>query len=237
MAQVVASSLIAATLTRKTARLEILGVASRLVWLAMDGHAVTIQTVRPGSRLALPTSIFVTDLGSTRNQVSLQNGLLALGGDPVKATRWWQPPRAPVLSTCISFSQAPVPGRLLGRGSGLTPEGDDILAGWLIAARSINHPDFETVFAEVSKTARTMTTTFSACLLDCAGAGYGVAPLIDYLNARLANSKTVLSKREMLTRVGHTSGEALAMGVDLALGQGDLEIAFSEVSNKERAIA
>jgi hypothetical protein len=238
MARVVASSLLAPILTSKASRLAILGGSSHLIWLSIDGQAITIQSVSPRNHLALPTSIFLsatTDL--VADQISLREGRLAFGDQPVQVTRWWRPARAPIASSDTSFTDAPQVDRLLGRGRGLTPEGDDILAGWLVMARSIGHPSFETVRAEVARTAKAKTTTFSACLLDHAGTGYGVSPLIDYVNARLQNSTSVLAKRDLLGRVGDTSGEALAIGVDLAFGLVSAELPSIKFSNQERAIA
>jgi hypothetical protein len=238
MARVVASSLLTPTLAQNASSLEILGVGATLIWLAVDGQAVTIQSKDPGSPLALPTSIFVAEkLDALASRISLIDGHLALANQPIQVMRWWQPPRAPLAPVAAPLGQAPQVARLLGRGSGLTPEGDDILAGWLVMARSIAHPDFETVLAEVSRVAKARTTTFSAALLDWAGAGYGVLPLIEYVNSRLQNSESISSRRDLLTRVGHTSGEALAIGVDMALGLVNSALPFIEFGNQERAIA
>lgn len=238
MGRVVASSLVAPILAPQSSCLEILGSSSNLIWIAVDGRAITIQTASPGNLRALPTSIFLpasTNLLTT--QIGLIGGRLALDDRPLEVIRWWRPPRAPIAASKLAFTDPPQVERLLGRGSGLTPEGDDILAGWLVMARSIRHPSFSSVLTEISRTSQMKTSTFSTSLLLHAAAGYGVSPLIAYVTALLQNSKSALAKREALTRVGHTSGDALAIGVELAAGLAAVEVPSIKISNQERAIA
>lgn len=233
----VASSLLAPFLAQRSSHLEILGVSSDLVWLALDGHALTIQPAAPGSKLALPTSIFCQGETLLAEELSLQRGRLWLRDAPLQVTRWWHPPRALVAPWRGAHGDAPEIEVLLGLGSGLTPEGDDLIAGWLVMARSIGHPEFETIRAEVLETSARKTTSFSAALLECAGAGYGVAPLIDYVSSHLANSNDTFATRSRLVQVGHTSGRALAVGVDMALGLVDQQVNFPKFTSEERAIA
>ena len=222
MAHLVASSLLSPFLTQPCSDLEILGSSSSLIWLAVDGHFLTIQRSTPDSQLALPTSVFwagtdpLTPL--TEAQISLRDGRLALDDAPLQISRWWRPPRAPLLHLSTTFTPAPKIDRLLGLGLGLTPEGDDLLAGWLIAARTIGHPEFNEVRAQIVSKASMSTTAFSATLLEYAGHGYGIEPVINYLKACLQDSKRARMSRRRLAQVGNSSGEALAIGVDIALG-------------------
>ena len=64
-------------------------------------------------------------------------------------TRWWTPDRPTGLTPPHPSRWAAwfdsryddlVPGHLVGRGPGLTPAGDDVLAGALVAARAVGHP-------------------------------------------------------------------------------------------------
>lgn len=98
---------------------------------------------------------------------------------------------------------------LLGRGSGLTPVGDDVLCGYL-AARP-GHPP--AVVAEVERLARRRTTALSAALLACAADGE-VLPEYADLVRELAAPAVALDR---LVAVGHTSGAGLALGLGLAL--------------------
>jgi hypothetical protein len=237
MGRVVASSLLAPILAHPSSRLEILGSSSKLIWIALEGRAITIQAVRPGNSQALTTSIFLPERTNIQaNQIGLNMGRLAVDDDPIEVVRWWQPPRAQIATGRMAFADPPSVERLLGRGPGLTPEGDDILAGWLVMARSIRHPSFRSVLTEISRTSKANTSIFSASLLLHAGSGYGVSPLIAYVNALLQNSKSKFVVREELTRVGHTSGEALAIGVELATGLAGVEVPSITVRNQERAI-
>lgn len=226
MASAAASFLLAPLLGSQVARLTILGHSRELLWLALDGQAVTIQCLPTDSPAALPTSIFLPPpLTGLADDLNLQNGRLHLATDEIQVRRWWQPRRA-IARARAHWPQTarsrPQVQKLLGRGMGLTPEGDDLLAGWLVAARSLHHEQFETVRDQVLSAAPARTSAFSAALLLHAAEGYGVAPLIDYVDA-LAQSPlgdSTAAKRAALTGVGHTSGRALALGVEWAFGLG-----------------
>ncbi|OIQ75090.1 hypothetical protein GALL_432440 [mine drainage metagenome] len=106
-----------------------------------------------------------------------------------------------------------------------------------MAAGAINHPQFATTYAEILTLSTTKTTLFSSALLKHAGAGYGVRPLVDYVNALLTDPSAITKSRASLTRVGHTSGAALAAGVEMATGWNENSEKFTEVKLEERAIA
>jgi hypothetical protein len=95
---------------------------------------------------------------------------------------------------------------LLGRGSGLTPLGDDVLCGWMAASLAAGRPAGP-VAAEVDRLAATRTTVLSATLLECAARG----EVLPELRAVLVGAPL-----DMLVRVGHTSGAGLATGLLLA---------------------
>ena len=109
---------------------------------------------------------------------------------------------------------------LLGRGSGLTPVGDDVLAGWVataVAAAALQEgPDG--VHAAVEAHARESTTLLSATLLACAGRG-DVLPQFRRLLLDLASphGEGADDSVDTLLRVGHTSGAGLMLGTVLAL--------------------
>src|SRR5699024_512367 len=71
---------------------------------------------------------------------------------------------AAALAALREADPAAVPA-LLGRGSGLTPTGDDVLAGWLVACRAtgLHATDVRTA---VCSLAPVRTTTVSATLLE-----------------------------------------------------------------------
>jgi hypothetical protein len=104
------------------------------------------------------------------------------------------------------------PNELLGRGSGLTPLGDDVLAGWAAMSAalgsSVTGPD-----------PRDRTTLLSATLLDCARRGE-VLPEFRALLTALAhpNELTGVDRAaRALAAVGHTSGAGLLLGASLRL--------------------
>lgn len=98
-------------------------------------------------------------------------------------------------------------GLLLGRGSGLTPVGDDVLCGWLATRHAIGEP-VEPVASEVRRLAPTRTTLLSATLLDCAARGEVIPQLREVLDDRCG--------LDPLLAVGNTSGVGLALGMSLA---------------------
>lgn len=102
---------------------------------------------------------------------------------------------------------------LLGRGSGLTPVGDDVLCGYLATAVAAGRTSATaTVADEVARLAPRRTTALSAQLLACAISG-DVLPEFAALVCGLADPAPALDE---LVRVGHTSGAGLALGLTLA---------------------
>jgi hypothetical protein len=108
-----------------------------------------------------------------------------------------------------------VVGRLLGVGPGLTPSGDDELAGMLVAASSFGLPAGH-LRSVVLGAAPTATTDLSSALLRCASRGESipqvsalVSALSDWTDAR----RLVEDALSDLGQVGHTSGVSLAAGV------------------------
>jgi len=98
---------------------------------------------------------------------------------------------------------------LLGRGPGLTPLGDDVLAGWLATRAAVGRPD--PVLASAVRRRLGVTTLLSATLLDCALRGEVLPQLADWL----AGPTTTTT--DALLAVGATSGAGLLTGAQLAL--------------------
>lgn len=108
--------------------------------------------------------------------------------------------------------------RLLGVGPGLTPAGDDVLAGLLVGAASFGLAA-DPLRAEVIDAAPRRTTDLSAALLRCACRGESI-PQLNAMIVALAGDTThggpLDDAMAELIRVGHTSGGALATGVAAA---------------------
>ena len=103
------------------------------------------------------------------------------------------------------------PARLLGLGGGLTPSGDDVLAGYLAGAAAYGLAVDE-LRAFVCAEAPRRTTTLSAALLRHAAAGEAI-PQVCRLLLALDDGMGTDDALAGLLRVGHTSGAALAAGV------------------------
>jgi Protein of unknown function (DUF2877) len=120
---------------------------------------------------------------------------------------------------------------LLGLGQGLTPQGDDVLAGVLVtlAASPATQPMAHQLGGIVDSQAD-RTTTLSAALLRDAADGFAVPPLVDLVDAlhfnelhfdelhevdhagRTTTHRALADVVVRLLAVGHTSGAALAHG-------------------------
>jgi hypothetical protein len=131
-----------------------------------------------------------------------------LGLDPRRA---WAAAEALALGDCEPANE------LLGAGPGLTPAGDDVVAGALAAcALSGGGPSPDVVRRLLSR-ARQATTALSAALLWCAAVGQVVPQAAGFLRA-LSGDAGVQPALGRLRAVGSTSGTALALGLTAALG-------------------
>lgn len=101
---------------------------------------------------------------------------------------------------------------LLGRGSGLTPAGDDLLAGALAALRALRDPAADDLGAAVTAAAARQTNRLSGALLAAADLGAVVPEAAAVLRA-LERDGEVTPAADALLDVGHTSGWHLAAGL------------------------
>lgn len=95
---------------------------------------------------------------------------------------------------------------LLGRGPGLTPSGDDLLGGAMIALHLLGHDETaRTLWAVLAPLAAQNTNRISRALLSAAAKGMGNAPLHRAINALFApeNPRQALAG---LDHIGHSSG-------------------------------
>jgi hypothetical protein len=103
--------------------------------------------------------------------------------------------------------------RLIGRGGGLTPEGDDLVCG---VAAVIAVGDWPRALREawlgalIGADLRRRTTALSATLLELAVGGMGPEPL----QALVAGDPAALARLEA---IGHSTGRAIARGAAVAL--------------------
>jgi hypothetical protein len=125
-----------------------------------------------------------------------------------------------VASVADDFAQALAGGgpveravaRLVGLGPGLTPAGDDVLAGALVALVAGGAVGRAGAVLDAVRAWRHRTTVLSAALLEHAGEGRAVPQLAAFVHA--PHDPKVLAR---LLAVGGTSGAALAVGARAGL--------------------
>ncbi len=171
----------------------------------------------------------------------------------LSVTRWWRAPlpRRPQSPGALARGLATLaellpacddapdvtgrPGldpRLLGDGPGLTPYGDDVLAGRLLALHAARrwHPATAGALpapaaglphhvVALLHLAEHRTTAVSAACLRAAATGHGVPQVVALLDA-VGGNGDVFRALSGLLRVGHTSGHGLAVGVLTGLTSG-----------------
>jgi len=101
---------------------------------------------------------------------------------------------------------------LVGRGAGLTPAGDDVLAGLLLVARSAAGPPEQARLVRIARGAATHEV--SRAYLASAARGRSLAAVHELIDAGAAGEAgRARAARARLARIGHSSGLDLAYGV------------------------
>lgn len=106
---------------------------------------------------------------------------------------------------------------LLGCGSGLTPLGDDVLCGWLATVVAARQPGSAPLRQRSLALADERTTALSATLLRRAAHAEVIPEFADLVDALARRPERVAAAVHDLTRIGHTSGSGMALGLALAL--------------------
>jgi hypothetical protein len=203
----------------------------RSAYVDLGGRLVSLEAA---DGLRLPCAVTLGVLARKHPLADLAPGDLVTAGDRrlvvgelvVEVGRWWAPSR-PRDATAPAPGAAGVPEAapgwdrlvlgLLGLGPGLTPAGDDLLAGLLVGLSA--RPDLrEPLAAAVRRHAPTRTTWLSAELLRLATAGLAVPAVVAVADALAGHGGDDALPRALpaLLAVGHTSGPALARGLLLA---------------------
>ena len=108
---------------------------------------------------------------------------------------------------------------LCGHGIGLTPTGDDMLAGWMAIGWLLNgpQPEFLAACQQIVAIAREQTHLLSQCWLEWAANGYVAEPVGTLLLALTQEDEQQLvqSTRAVLA-MGATSGYDLIQGILMA---------------------
>jgi hypothetical protein len=203
--------------------------SSTAVYVDLDGWCLGLVSA---TATRVPCALWSTlpHLGVLDPVVEVRHGQLLVGDRPVRTTRLVDPrtarvgrhddgsPRRPAATrSALDSLDLPADGRLtpahldrlVGRGPGLTPLGDDVLAGWFTARAALGRPD--DVLAAAVRGRFPATTLLSATLLDCAIRGEALPQLADWL------ADPTDSAGDALLAVGATSGAGLLAGAGLAL--------------------
>jgi hypothetical protein len=204
------------------------------VYLDVGGRCVGVVG-RRATAVPCALGLRTDDLGRLRGErADLRRGVLHVDGTPLEIGRIVDvrvPPLPPAAGSVTAAAVppagmtelvGPVPARLghddvvriVGRGDGLTPLGDDVLCGWLALHRAAG-----VATAEVDAAVRSCldrTTLLSATLLDCALHGEVIPEFAAYV-AALADPDTTGDRADRLASVGHTSGSGMLYGAHLAL--------------------
>jgi len=153
-----------------------------------------------GLGAAIPTLVSQAPLPSgDRFQMAAFQGLLAL-------SLWLRNP---------AVEPPPLIATLIGLGPGLTPAGDDVLGGALVALRALGRGHTaDRLAAWTLARARGATSDISFAHLAAAAEGEGAAALHDALVALAGDSEALSETVARLDRIGHSSGwDALAGSV------------------------
>ncbi len=204
-----------------------LHASATAIYVDLDGWALGLVSAT-ASRVPCALWSTLPDLGVLAGQpVAVADGALTIGDTELRIARVVDPrattvgrhgrPRFEPGIALTSGWDLPVDGRLttahldrlIGRGPGLTPLGDDVLAGWLATRVALGRPD--AALAGAVRRRLGVTTLLSATLLDCALHGEALPQLADWLAGPSHDT------REALLAVGATSGSGLLTGASLAL--------------------
>lgn len=236
----------------------VVGVHPSGVYVVTDPAGPRVVAVETADALGLPCALRLGLDRRDRPFAGVSAGDPARVGEhrvevgplTVRVARWWAPPvvRPPTggpprwadLAGLLRDVPPPVElddrrggdaRGLLGDGPGLTPAGDDVLAGWLLAV----HHDAAArdQLLPVVAAAPRSTTALSAALLEEAAAGRGVPAALALADALAGHGepREVGAALDRLLRVGHTSGAALAHGLlhgaRLVTSRGDMSASTS----------
>lgn len=228
--------------SRRGGPVELAGAASTLLRPLAGGRRLAVNEVvrtRHAVHYETPLAALPVLCVATPDAVRLPNTLVAESLPPpvadgetviVSPSRWWSPPRPAglPLPRAEVLARLPLPAEprldpscLIGRGPGLTPTGDDLLAAALVTARATHDPRLGRWSARTRiALASRRTTAVSRGLLHHALDGYATPELAACLSAVCGevDPEVLDAALQRLRSVGHSSGDALLAGVAHVLG-------------------
>lgn len=217
-------------------------------YLRREGAGEVLPVLAPGA-LDLPGGVKVVDAKDFQaldlragEQVLVGQGRVTTPAGSLHVARTWRPRRVgagsvparrladlrQVVGALAPVVDVPVQAAavdLVGLGPGLTPAGDDLLCGRLLALRALGETHrLETLWAEVEPLCG-RTTDLSSTLLRQAAEGYAVPPvlaLLDLLATPLTDPdpspRSLTDAVRGVSGIGHTSGAALLLGLTTTAG-------------------
>lgn len=223
------SALTAAVVHGPVVQATVLGAHAPGLYLNVAGTVVPVVT---SDAVPLATAVRLTLASADApwrglaagDVVLVGEGLIRLAGCDIAAVRTWRPARVrPATSHFLHSRHRATRAQaercvdaLIGRGPGLTPSGDDALAGILLVAHAhgVAGPVAAAVRARLGA-----TTAVSAALLDAAADGYAAADVVFLVDAAVAGDAAAVARAlPAVLAIGHTSGADLVIGVAAALG-------------------
>jgi hypothetical protein len=134
---------------------------------------------------------------------------------------------------------------LIGLGPGLTPSGDDLIGGALVALATLSRLATRDALWRACRTHFGRTNEISAAHLRSAALGYAAAPLHEAIHAVIAGQvDRIKPALAALSRIGHSSGLDAFAGALMALRAAECRLLWdsalrdsSLVANSERSIA
>ncbi len=196
---------------------------SRQAWQLADQNDVVVASLVSPTAVRLPNAFLLpgrTPTADASPSLWVGDGALDWDGTRLRVARWWRPARPRLvalrlrlrLETAVALRRGW--RRLLGRGPGLTPYGDDVLCGALVALHATGHPVAAVWSADVVATPlEALTTATSAGLLRLAAEGWCIDEVAAYLTAVSRGSGLDAATAGLLA-VGHSSGQGLIDGIN-----------------------
>ena len=167
--------------------------------LLFDGYVVSLTA--PGAP-RMPNGIETSLEARVGQHATVGGGVLKVGGHVLEPGPGWDPRPSFIPLHCLAPGPEPQAELYAGRGTGLTPAGDDLLAGY-VAGLVLLHGEAKRA-ARIAKEAAGRTVPLSATLLRHAARGEVPEPV----HVLLASGDT-----KPLLAFGHSSGIAWLRGL------------------------
>jgi Protein of unknown function (DUF2877) len=180
------------------------GVSLGQGYIDFAGHVLAVT--RPGAP-RMPNGIETSVVPERGGHARIGEGVLRIESEVVEPGAVWNPvPSVRVMPRALAPARRDLES-LAGRGPGLTPAGDDVLAGYAAGLTLFCGRREEA--SGIARRAWALTTGLSATLIEHASRGQLPEPVHAYLESGDSSA---------LDRFGHSSGRCLRLGLMIAAG-------------------